>query len=196
MTDQTHKPQTSMTVAEIAAHFSRDKARTKKAVEKEIYDSALVTFLIKIRHDRGMTQTEIAKRMSCSVSKVSRIESGTDSRLSFQDILDYSHAVDVHPAMMFEPRDTQSPMLIRQFVFGIEERLEHLAVIARESREGDVFSEKIHLFFGEVLFNIIKKFGDIDVATPRRGSGKNIAISGTAVPARKSARKSRIAEAK
>lgn len=155
-----------LTVSEVAAQFSKDKERTKKAVEKEINESSVVTMLLMIRHDRGLTQTDVAKRMNCSPSKVSRIEAGTDAQVNLVDLYQYANALDVRTTILFEPTDTRSSLLIKHFVYGIQERLEHLANIARGSEDGDIVADKIHTFFGEVLFNVVKKFSDVYSTLP------------------------------
>ena len=157
----------SMTIADVAAHFSSDKEKTRKVVEKEINESTVVTMLLMVRHDKGLTQSEVAATMGCSVSKVSRIESGTDAQLNLIDLFHYSSALGVRPTFLFEPCDMHSSLLIKHFVFGIHERLEHLANIARGSEEGDIVADKINQFIGEVLFNFVKKFNDVYTTLPQ-----------------------------
>jgi transcriptional regulator with XRE-family HTH domain len=183
-----------MTIAEIAAHFSKDKQKTKLAVEKEIRESTVVTLLIKIRHDRGMTQTDVAKQMGCHVSKVSRIESGTDAQLNLVDLSRYSAAIGVRSTFLFEPDDMHSSLLIKHYVFGIKARLEHLAEIARGSEEGDEVSKKIQIFFGEVLINFLKGFGDVFSTLPqyeKKGKArksKTVSVKNSAVKPLEAAR--------
>ncbi len=54
---------------------------------------AIITHLIAKRHAAGLTQKQLAAKIKCRQSKISKMESKCDGALDLKDISDYAFAV-------------------------------------------------------------------------------------------------------
>ena len=100
-------------------------------MDEEICCSQLVNTLLQLRIEKGISQKELAKRIGCDPSKISRIEAGKDLQLRMGDVMQYLSALNVKMNMVFE--DTSLPVAeqIKQHVFLIHEKLEQCTRIPR-----------------------------------------------------------------
>ena len=134
--------------------------RIKDRIQDEVSRSRLVDGLIRMRLQKGVSQKKLADRMKCTPSKISRLESGNDDNLKFSEVRDYVKALDIGMTVMFENQDVPVAELIKQHVFAIHEKLEHLVKIAEEVEGDEEIVSKIQKFYGEVLFNFLMRFQD------------------------------------
>ena len=121
-----------------AASLAGDE-KVKQQVDEEICCSQLVNTLLQLRIEKGISQKELAKRIGCDPSKISRLEAGNDLQLKIGDVRQYLSALDVTMNMVFE--DTSLP-------------------VAKKVDGDEVIINKIHVFCSEVLFNFLSRFGD------------------------------------
>ena len=63
---------------------------TKEATENEIKKRSIAKFLFTLRCDHNLTQKQLADKMKCTQSKISKLESAYDSEINVQDLLDYA----------------------------------------------------------------------------------------------------------
>ena len=143
-----------------AAAFLADDPKVKAEVEHETVRSSLVTALLHMRVQKGYTQKQIAEAMHCDPSKISKMESGNDASLKWIDIAGYLSAVGVRMNILFEDSQLPAADRIKQHVFMIHDLLERLADLAKEVDDDTGITDKIHQFYGEVLFNFLARFGD------------------------------------
>lgn len=143
-----------------AAAFLAGDEKVKLQVEEEICCSQLVNNLLQLRMEKGVSQKELASRMGCDPSKISRMEAGNDLQLKMGDVMQYLSVLDVKMHMVFE--DTKLPVAeqIRQHVFLIHEKLEHLVKLARQVDGDEVIISKIRMFCGDVLLDFLSRFSD------------------------------------
>ena len=146
-------------VGDAAASLAGDE-KVKQQVDEEIRCSQLVNNLLQLRIEKGISQKELAKRIGCDPSKISRLEAGNDLQLKMGDVRQYLLALDVTMNMVFE--DTSLPVAeqIKQHVFLIHEKLEQLVKLAKQVDGDEIIINKIHVFCSEVLFNFFSRFGD------------------------------------
>ena len=142
-----------------AASLAGDE-KVKQQVDEEICCSQLVNTLLQLRMEKGISQKELAKRIGCDPSKISRMEAGNDLQLKMGDVMQYLSALNVKMNMVFE--DTSLPVAeqIKQHVFLIHEKLEELVKLAKQVDGDKIIINKIHVFCSEVLFNFLSRFGD------------------------------------
>ncbi len=145
------------TVAEAAAHLAEDPA-VENRVTDEITRNEVVSALLEMRVAKGLTQEQIAKSMECDPSTISRIESGNDRQLKWEDIVGYVNALGVNMCFFFEDPSLPAAGRIKHLVFRIHEDLESLAELAKQVGGEDQIAKKIHQFYGEVLMNFLVKF--------------------------------------
>ena len=146
-------------IAKMAAALA-DAPEVENAVCKEIGRSTLVSMLLSMRVAKGRTQEEIAKAMGCDSSKVSRIESGNDSALRLGDIIAYVGALGQSITLSFDDPTIPAANRIKDHVFRIAKDLKELAALAGDVGENDKIAQKIHQFYGEVLFNFLVQYRD------------------------------------
>lgn len=69
--------------------------------------------------------------------------------------------LSTHPRyILFEDPSIPAAGRIKQHVFAIHSLLEKLAGLAQQVGDDTKIVDKIHQFYGEVLFNFLRKFGD------------------------------------
>lgn len=146
-------------VSEAAAHLAGDPD-VKERVEREISRSQIVKILLNLRAHKGITQKEIAERMACDPSKISKLESGNDLNLKWGDIVRYLSALGAGVSVMIEDESLPAASRIKQHVFRIRDLLEELAELAKEVGDDTNITDKIHQFYGEVLMNFLARFRD------------------------------------
>ena len=146
-------------VAETAALLAGDE-QIKGKVEREILHSRMVTTLLQLRIQKGKTQKQVAEYMGCDPSKISKLEAGNDLQLKWIDIIGYLSALGVRIDILFEDPSIPVAGRIKQHVFAIDNLLRKLAQLAQEVGDDTKIVDKIHQFYGEVLFNFLRRFGD------------------------------------
>lgn len=97
----TAEPRQHATAAEAAAALCGDPAMADR-VRAHAAACQLVTMLMNLRLARGMTQTDIARRMNVSPSKVSKLEASNDASLRLGDIVAYVRAIGLETSISFE----------------------------------------------------------------------------------------------
>jgi transcriptional regulator with XRE-family HTH domain len=152
--------QKKFTSSSDAAAFLADDPAVKEKVESEINASTLVKALISMRVGKGLSQSEVAKTMGCTPSKISKLEAGKDSVLKWGDVCAYLSAIGMNLSLMFDDSSLPAAERIKQCVFRTHELLEDLAKLAEEVGDDAEITDKIHQFYGEVLFNFVTRFGD------------------------------------
>ena len=146
-------------IAKMAALLAEDQSVENEIID-EINDSQLVSTLISLRVGKGVSQETIADRMSCSPSKISRMESGTDRTLKWSDMTGYVNALGINTTLAFHDSELPAAERIKHSVFQIAEDLESLAKLAKDAGGQDEIAQKIQQFYGEVLFNFLRKYQD------------------------------------
>ena len=168
-------------VADAAAALAGDKA-VKGRVQTLINKSAMVNVLIGMRTQSGLSQADIAKKMNCTQSKISKLESGSDDTLKWSDIVGYIHALELNMHLFFNNENLPRAARIKNHVLQVHGLLEELADLAKGVCEDEIFVSKIHEFYGEVLMNFLVKFEETYKQLPSNGSsdandGDNIKLT-------------------
>ncbi len=143
-----------------AAAFLADDQQAKMDVEQDITRSSLVSMLINLRVEKGITQTQVAAAMGCNPSKISKIESGTDLTLKWVDIVGYLDALGMSTSLVADDTKLPAASRIKQCVFRIHDLMESLVNLATEVGDDTDITDKIHQFYGEVLLNFLSRFED------------------------------------
>jgi len=147
------------TAADIAADLAGDK-HIKDLVEKEVNQSKLVMTISRIRIEKGVSQKELAQKMGCTQSKISKIESGPDERINWGDLVEYLDALGVEMSILLDEPSLPAALRIKQHVLATKHLLDELAEIAKDVDDDNDIVSKIHEFYGEVLFNFLVKYGE------------------------------------
>jgi transcriptional regulator with XRE-family HTH domain len=143
--------------ADAAAVLAGDP-QVRQQVENENISSRVVSTLIQIRVEKGITQEQVAQKMRCDPSKISRLESGNDFSLRWADIIGYVSALGINLNMTFDDANLPAAERIKHCVFTIHANLESLASLAKQVGADDEIAQSIHRFYGEVLMNFLVRF--------------------------------------
>jgi transcriptional regulator with XRE-family HTH domain len=79
-------------VPEMVRDLSEDRAFAEE-VEKKIRERNLVDFLMALRTSAGLSQKDIANKMGCTQSRISKLENGKDDDLRIGDFHAYADAL-------------------------------------------------------------------------------------------------------
>lgn len=163
--------------AMLAASLTSDPGAATR-VETHQTETRFVRVLIAMRVEKKLSQKELAEKMGCSPSKVCRMEASADKSLNLGDVMLYAKALGVNMSVLFDDPALPAAERIKHHVFAVHDLLEHLVKLAHQVGGGDAISAKIKQFYGEVLFNFMRGFGNcyskLPGATPVRLVGADV----------------------
>jgi transcriptional regulator with XRE-family HTH domain len=145
--------------AAAAAAVLTGKPRVAQGVQRRVAATQLVTELFALRTARGMTQADVAKQMGCGQAKISKLEAGTDAQLSVAELRGYLKALGISARLMIDNQHVPVAQRITQHVLALHDMLEQLAGLVKQVSDDTRIVNKIHEFYGEVLFNFMLRFG-------------------------------------
>jgi len=105
--------------------------KVKESAIREIKRTALAKFLFFLRCEHKLTQKEIAKKIGCSQSRISKIESSCDRDITIQDLLDYGKALDLQLELGYRNKNVKIADLVKYHMFRIKDYLSKLADMAK-----------------------------------------------------------------
>jgi len=143
-------------VLEMVKGISKDDT-FKELATKEIKGKTLAKFLFYLRCDHNLSQKQLAEKIGCTQSRISKIESALDKNLTIQDLLDYAKALNLHLEIGYRHPSVRIVDLIKYHAFKIKAYLNQLSHFAKED---EVLKESIGKFHLEALFNIGKIISD------------------------------------
>lgn len=157
-------------VNEMVKAISKDSA-FKKEFDKEFNAKKVVRMLASSRAARGMTQSDLAKKIGCGQPRISKIENGRDEQLKIQDLVDYAKALDLQINTVFNAKQNNAVEEIKYHAFEIKSRLDRLAELANKD---DTIFEGVSGFFGEYFFNMLNIFEGSIKKLPKKKKGQDL----------------------
>jgi transcriptional regulator with XRE-family HTH domain len=126
-------------------------AEVREEVQKLAASTRVVDELCRMRTRAGLTQAQIAERIGCTQSRISKLEGSADRDLSLGEIFDYVKATGSQISIgMGKPlTHVQS---VKAHAAGIRKHLRSLADLAKKH---DELESEIQAFFGEAFFNLL-----------------------------------------
>ena len=105
-------------------HDISDDTAFSDAVDQEIDEQRMATMLFLMRNREGLTQAELAMRMGCTQSRISKLERAPLSSISMQDLMDVSTALGIDVNIIFQKMKAATPRfsIIREH--DVDEELE------------------------------------------------------------------------
>ena len=86
-------------------HDISDDTAFADALDQQIDEQRMATTLFLMRNREGLTQAQLAERMGCTQSRVSKLEHASLSSISVQDLIDYSTALGADLNIVFQKMD-------------------------------------------------------------------------------------------
>jgi transcriptional regulator with XRE-family HTH domain len=140
-------------VSEVVKNLTDDK-KFHEDFKNQVFDKMLSKTLFAMRCSKGITQAEMAEKLNCTQSRVSKLEhSGLDA-IKVSDLVSYAQALGLKMSIAFHEEMT-SVESVKFHAFEIKKHLDHLADLAH--RDDDIF-EGVKDFYNEYLLNILRLF--------------------------------------
>ncbi|MBL7072872.1 MAG: XRE family transcriptional regulator [Candidatus Omnitrophica bacterium] len=100
-------------------------------VKEELKKRQLANFLVFLRCDHKLTQKELARRMKCTQSKISKLEMSYDDQISVKDLLEYGKALHLQLELGYRNKDVKITELINYHVCRIRNYLSKLIFLSK-----------------------------------------------------------------
>lgn len=143
-------------VLEMVEAISKDSSY-KELVADQIKGRSLAKFLFYLRCDHDLSQKELATKIGCSQSRISKIEHSRDKDLTIEDLLDYGKALNVQLEIGYRHPSMKITDLIKYHAFKIKAYFDQLSNLAKDD---EVLVKGLKNFHIEALFNIGKIITD------------------------------------
>jgi len=132
-------------------------------VDDEIRRREIVMAISALRARKGLTQSDIAKIVGCSQSRISKIEASCDEELKIGDLAAYLKAIEMDLAMLLHPPGKSITSRVKFHAMCIRRELKRLVGLSN----GDAtIAEGAGSFLGESLFNFLKIIADAQEELP------------------------------
>jgi len=159
---------TFATLADLIKSVSDDHDFNKK-LEEKLRQREVVTTLFALRMARNVSQGEVAQRLGCSQSRVSKIENGNDGELRLRELSAYAEAMDYQIELAFTPKNETLVEAVKRHAFRVKALLGRIAELSHKDSK---IAEGAAGFFGEAFFNFVKIISDSAKKLPERADGK------------------------
>jgi transcriptional regulator with XRE-family HTH domain len=143
-------------VSELLEKTGLDKT-FKAAVNREIQERTLSKFLFALRCEHNLTQKEMADKIGCSQSRISKIESAVNSKIQIKDLLDYAHPLGLQLELGYRSKKVKIVDLIKFHALKINMYLERLVALAQKD---EALADSIGKFHEELSANMEKFIKD------------------------------------
>ena len=140
-----------------------DSQDFSEAFEKQLAERQLMKQLLLVRMEKGLSQEDVAKKMGCTQSKVSKLESSKDGDIQMDDLVKYSTAIGLRPQFMFFT-DVAAANMIKHHFFETKALLQKLVDVAKDD---PVIAKGVGHFCAEAIVNYFKMLAESADALPK-----------------------------
>lgn len=138
-------------VVEMARDIA-DDASFAEELEKNLQSRKIARELAVLRASRGLTQTDIARKLGCSQGRISKLENSADVDLKLGELARYASALGLRIRVVPERMGHGAVDRVKHHVFRMKEELDRLAELAGDDH---AMAAGVSVFFGEAFFNLI-----------------------------------------
>lgn len=125
----------------------------QKKFAKEIQNKNISKFLFSFRCKYNLTQKQLAGKIRCSQSRISKIESSYNYEVTIKDLLDYAKALNMQLEVGYRNPSAKIVDLIKYHAFKIKYYLEKLTELVKKD---ETLNKGIKQFHGETIYNLVK----------------------------------------
>lgn len=136
---------------------------------KYVSQRRIVKHLLAMRAVKDVSQKEIADRLNCSQSRISKLENGVDDDLRLGDLRGYLSALGLKLGLVVADRDWTAVDEIKHHAFSIKKLMDRLAHFANLD---DKIARGVSDFFGEAFLNLVSMIQDSASKLPPRPEGE------------------------
>lgn len=119
---------------------------------KHLAQRQIIQELLAQRAAKGLSQKEIAEKLGCTQSRISKLESSSDVELSIGDLMKYADALGLRVGITLFKKDATSVDQVKHHAFCIKRLTDHLAHLAFTDA---TIAEGVVRFFNEAAFNLL-----------------------------------------
>ncbi|MDA0922039.1 MAG: transcriptional regulator [Planctomycetota bacterium] len=134
-------------------------------LDSVLRQGAILRSLIAKRVAEGVSQAEIAEKLNCSQSRVSKLERGRDGDLKLEELAAYGNAIGREFEIIGHHKGSTPVDRVKSYVFAIHRELQFLAELAKDDQK---ISKGVSNFFGEAFFNVVNLMNDAAKSLPDR----------------------------
>lgn len=157
-------------VAEMIRDATGDN-EVAKELEHNIKQRTIIKQLMAMRAVKGMTQGEVAEKMGCTQSRVSKLERGTDNDLRLSDLRDYLNAIDHNMMLVFVSRNTSLLAQVKWHVSMIKSGLHKLLGLANGD---EAINRGVVRAYVETMSDILKMLISTTRKLPSSSAGQDL----------------------
>jgi transcriptional regulator with XRE-family HTH domain len=178
------KKTTLSSVSQMVRETSGDPAFTE-SFEKRLQARRITKDLMVQRAVHRLSQKDIAEKMGCTQSRISKLESTNDGDLCLGDLARYSDALALRVKILLEDKDCTPVARVKSLAFQIKHEMDALAGLAANDH---LIAKGVSDFFGEAFFNLVNMLQNSAQKLPTRPEDGSpyisfeICIKGTVEP--------------
>jgi transcriptional regulator with XRE-family HTH domain len=126
----------------------------KEELKKDLQDKSLAHKLFGMRCAAGITQSEMAEKIGCDQSRISKLENAGLYSIKVGDLLAYTKALELNLSIRFH-KSANAADCIKFHVLEVKKQMDYLAGLAHGDSE---ICNSITKFFGDTFIDIINNF--------------------------------------
>jgi transcriptional regulator with XRE-family HTH domain len=160
-------------VSQMVRETSEDSS-FKELFEDRLRARRIVKDLMIQRAVLDLSQKEIADRIGCTQSRISKLESTHDADLRLGDLAKYADALGLRVNIVLESKEWTPVTRIKKFAFQIKHELDRLATLAAQDH---LIAKGLSDFLGEAFFNLVNILQESAKKLPPRPEDGNPYVS-------------------
>ncbi|MBI1311939.1 helix-turn-helix domain-containing protein [bacterium] len=134
-------------------------------LETILAERRILKSLIAMRIAAGVSQGDIADKLGCSQSRVSKLERANDGDLKLDELAAYGAATGREFEILAHRKGSTPVDRVKAYAFCIHRELKFLASLAKGDQS---MAQGVSAFIGEALFNVVKAMKDAAKTLPKR----------------------------
>ena len=143
-------------IAEMVRDVSDDQSFADE-FENHMKGQQVIQALLMLRAAKGLNQKDIADRIKCTQSRISKLESSCDGDLRLDDLCGYASALDLSVAIVLLKTEGTIVDRVKFHAAYIKRLMDRLAEL---SKDDESTSRGFRTFCGEAAFNLLKIIQD------------------------------------
>ncbi len=151
-------------VSEIIRDIEPDR-QFRDEFDKYIASRKIIKQLISLRAAQGLSQKDIAEKLACTQSRISKLENGSDSMVKLGDLQAYAEAIGYKICAGPVPIDMKPVDAVKCHAFALKKHMDNLAELAKSDKK---IAGGVANFFGECFANVFKMMSDSAKQLPLR----------------------------
>jgi transcriptional regulator with XRE-family HTH domain len=138
-------------VSQMVCETSDDPA-FKELFEERLRARRIVKDLMVQRAIQDLSQKDIAEKIGCTQSRISKLETTHDADLRLGDLAQYADALGLRVNIVLESKERTPVTRIKKFAFQIKHELDKLAALAAHDQ---LIARGVSNLVGEAFFNLV-----------------------------------------